>query len=112
MALLCSSRLETRAKPGGIPLPDFTKVRLCIGLRDAEFPRESGFAILFQNCPERQSPYDRPSALTPEAPSFTPNPPLLRTEYAQFGVPTEAAEMAEHYVLAPRTRRSCGPSAF
>ena len=59
-----------------------------------------GFAILFQNCPERQSPYERASALTPEAPSFTPNPPLLRTEYARFGVPTEAAEMAEHYVLS------------
>lgn len=55
--------------------------------------------VCFRIALKGQSPYERPSALTPKAPSFTPSPPLLRTEYARFGVPTEAAEMAEYYVL-------------
>jgi hypothetical protein len=40
---------------------------LRIGSRDTEFPQETAFAILFQNCPERQSPYEQPSAINPEA---------------------------------------------
>src|SRR6516165_6001727 len=61
----------------------FTNERLRIGSRDTEFPQESAFAILFQNCPERQSLYERPSAVTPEAANAAPNPPFARTAYAR-----------------------------
>ena len=53
-------------KPSSMPAVgsgrSFTSGRLRIGSRGAEFPQESSFTILFQNCPERQSPYERPSA--------------------------------------------------
>src|ERR1700730_4850977 len=59
----------------------FTNERLRIGSRDNKFPQDSAFTILFQNCPERQSLYEKPSAVIPEAANAAPNPPFSRTAY-------------------------------
>ena len=89
---------EQQAVPADSPA--FTNDRLRIGLRDTEFPQESAFAILFQNCPERQSLYERPSAIT-RRPRMSRRT-LLSSEQRMrlFGIPTETAEMAKHYVLS------------
>jgi hypothetical protein len=62
----------------------FTDERLRIGSRGIGFPTGIG---LFQNCPEGQSLYERPSAIN-------------REQRARlFGIPTDAAGMAKYYVL-------------
>jgi hypothetical protein len=73
---------------------------LRIASRGPGFAQKSAFGILFQNGPEWQSVYDR-AAHQPGDPIAGRT--LLSAEQRTrlFGIPTEASEMAKHYVLSP-----------
>src|SRR5262249_574139 len=78
----------------------FTNGRLRIGLRGSGFPQDFAFAILFQNCRERQELYETTLHHIREV--SMPRRTLLSTEQRArlFGIPTDPAEMAKHYVLS------------
>jgi hypothetical protein len=65
------------------------------------FPQESPFTILFQNCPEWQSVYERAAYINPETQMARRTLLSADQRTRVFGIPTEASEMAKHYVLTP-----------
>jgi TnpA family transposase len=74
---------------------------LRIGSPGSGFPQDFAFTILFQNCREWQSVYERAARINPETPMARRTLLSADQRTRVFGIPTEASEMAKYYVLSP-----------